>query len=112
MRTILLAFFLYSSLAGFSQPGNKMAPKDQRRKLITDSGFIQLKKIQDSVKTVRPYEEQKQWESNLDALIQIQKEQRARQKRAAIIRIGIGIALFIVLLVGLNRRRGKVKKGV
>ena len=42
---------------------------------------------------------------NVDGILQLQKEQRAKQKRAAWIRISIGIILLGVLVVGLRRRK-------
>jgi hypothetical protein len=44
---------------------------------------------------------------NLNDFLKYQEEQKARQKRNALIRIGIGIFFFIILLVGLNRQRKK-----
>lgn len=44
---------------------------------------------------------------NMDSIMRYQKEQRAKQKRAAIIRIAFGAAMLVLLVVGLSRRRKK-----
>ena len=41
-----------------------------------------------------------------DYFVRLQKENRDRQKKSAIRNIAIGVALFVVLIIGL-RRRGK-----
>jgi len=42
---------------------------------------------------------------NLDGFLQMRKEQEAKQKRNAMIRIGIGVLFLVVLAIGLLRRR-------
>lgn len=42
---------------------------------------------------------------NMDGILQLQKEQKAKQKKAAMIRIGIGVALLALLVVGLRRKK-------
>ena len=44
---------------------------------------------------------------NLENLVRYQEEQRRKQKRAAMIRIGIGVAFLGVLIAGLLRRQKK-----
>jgi hypothetical protein len=107
MRRFLLLLFLLSALWSDSQPGNKTPIKGGRKQLINDSSFLKLKNIRDSLVILDSTREQKGIEVNLDQFMQMQKEQKARQKKAAMWRIAIGIALFIVLLIGLNRRRKK-----
>ncbi|MBK6937811.1 MAG: hypothetical protein IPH18_13665 [Chitinophagaceae bacterium] len=47
------------------------------------------------------------FDSNIDALIVLQKENNRKQRRAAIIRIALGLGFLVVLVVGLLRRRKK-----
>lgn len=42
---------------------------------------------------------------NMDGILQLQKENREKQKRAAMIRIAIGAGFLAVLVIGLRRRR-------
>jgi hypothetical protein len=113
MRNFLLQLFFFSFINGFSQPGNKPAEGKNRHKLIVnDSVFTRLKQFDDSVqKEDRKNEEQKQVEQssqrNMNYFFELQKERRTKEKRNAIIRIGIGVAFLILLIVGLRRRRLK-----
>jgi hypothetical protein len=45
--------------------------------------------------------------SNIDSLVRMQNERRAKQKKDAMIRIGIGVAMLAVLVIGLSRRKKK-----
>ncbi len=45
--------------------------------------------------------------SSADYFVRLQKENRAKQKKAAMIRIAFGVALLVVLIIGLNRKRKK-----
>src|SRR5262245_41381696 len=42
---------------------------------------------------------------NTDELVRIVNENKRRQKRAAIIRISIGVVLLVILILGLMRRK-------
>lgn len=44
---------------------------------------------------------------NMDGIIRLQEENRSRQKKAAMIRIAVGIGFLVILVVGLMRRRKK-----
>jgi hypothetical protein len=113
MRKILLPLFLLLFINGFSQPGSKPAEGKNHHKLImNDSVLSRLKQFDDSVQEdTRKKEELKQIEQdsqrNMDYFLQLQREHRAREKRNAIMRIGIGVAFLILLIVGLRRRRLK-----
>ena len=82
---------------------------------MNDSVFNKLKRFDDSIQNIqeeaRKKEKLKQIEEdsqrNMDYILQLQKERRAKEKRNAIIRIGIGLIFFVVLIVGLRRRRLK-----
>lgn len=92
--------------------------KDGNKLISGDSILIKLKQIEDSVIKARGNEEQKKWsektpseeEQNspgLNYILELQKEHRAKEKRRVLIQIGIGMALFIVLIIGLRRRTKK-----
>ena len=44
---------------------------------------------------------------NLESLMKDQQARRAREKTGAFIRIGVGLLLLVVLVVGLRRKRKK-----
>lgn len=44
---------------------------------------------------------------NLEALMKEQQARRAKEKTAAMIRIGVGLLLLVVLIVGWRRKRKK-----
>ena len=44
---------------------------------------------------------------NLDSFLKYREEEKARQKRNVLIRIGLGIFFFIILIIGLNWQRKK-----
>jgi hypothetical protein len=113
MRSFLLLLFLLLFISGFSQPNSKPAEGKIRHKLImNDSILTRLKQFDDSVhEETHKKEELKQIEQdsqrNIDYFLQLQEERHAKEKRNAIIRIGIGVAFLIVLIIGLRRRRLK-----
>ncbi|HEV7782986.1 MAG TPA: hypothetical protein VGO58_17040 [Chitinophagaceae bacterium] len=86
MKKLIIYFFLLAGSIFLSTDSfaRKKQPPDSNSTVIQDNGF----------------------RSNIESLVRYQEEQRAKQKRAAIIRIGIGVGLLAVLVIGL-RRRGK-----
>ena len=74
-----------------------------------DSIMEQVKRTNASIDSMnRKIEAERFAENNqrgLDYLLELQKEQRAKQKRNAIVRISIGVVLLIVLFIGLRRRK-------
>jgi len=79
--------------------------------LIPDVATVEkMKKIQDSItRTISTTPVYNQTEEdisrNMDSILRLQKERRDKQKKAAMIRIGIGVALLIILFIGWQRRR-------
>jgi hypothetical protein len=54
----------------------------------------------------------KEWEdrnlAGIKLLMEQQKENKAKQKRTAVIRIGIGLVFLVILIVGLRRKSKKI----
>lgn len=46
-------------------------------------------------------------DQNIRGLLALQQEQRARQKKQAIIRIAIGVGMLVILVIGLSRKKRK-----
>jgi hypothetical protein len=103
MRKILLILLLVSSsFIAYSQ-------KDAGQSTIQNDSVIE--KVQQVTDSPAKSVEMKQWEErNIKAMLQISEQvekNRAREKRNAYLRIGFGIALLVVLIVGLMRRKTK-----
>ena len=79
-------------------------------KLLKDSSTVErLKRVEDSLALQNKQRIEIRTGSN-ESLIRLLKEQedrRKKQKRLAYLRIGIGIVLLAVLIVGMRRRRVK-----
>jgi hypothetical protein len=99
MTRLLLAIFLFISSVGFSQDtldnivrrSDSLREETRKREAYSDS--------------VRRKEEIDRMTSrSVDYFVNYQKQQRERQKKQAMLYIGIGIFFLIVLIVGLRRR--------
>ena len=101
MRILFLSLVLLISIGGLTQTGDTILNS-------TDSTFIKLQKLQDSVLTTIPAvdsdEIKKNFDRNIYGLLEMQKNRRAKEKKAAIFRIGIGLAFLVVLIIGLRRK--------
>jgi hypothetical protein len=110
MKRFFLLLFIVSSISGYPQKEDTVKKKFERRKLIPDAATVEkLQKMKDSVIDIIPaIEENKIQEDisrNVDGILQLQKEQKAKQKKATMIRIAIGLGLLTVLIIGLRRRK-------
>lgn len=99
MRKLFLSFLLLFSILVSAQ---------------TDSGIVKPAAVdtvttwsQDSSRDIgiRNYDENNI--RNLEALLKEQQGRRAKEKTGALIRIGVGLLLLVVLVVGLRRKRKK-----
>lgn len=115
MRKLLLSLIVFISVAGLAQPGDSMKKNRAEPKLINaDSIFAKLekiKKVNDSLLQSIPAPDSIAIKENIDrnitGLLELQKKQRVKEKRGAIIRIGIGVAFLIILIIGLRRKTVK-----
>jgi hypothetical protein len=110
MKKFFLLLFIVSGITGYPQNGDTTNGKFGKRKLIPDAATVEkLQKIKDSVINIIPVIDkdkiQEDISHNIDGILQLQKEQKAKQKKAAMIRIGIGVALLALLIIGLRRRK-------
>lgn len=109
MKKTLLLLFLFASMTGFSQ---KALQKGRKKLIINDTVVERMQHLKDSMILAQKEQKDsgaiiKDFNPNFDYLVQLQKDQKAKQKRAAMIRIGIGAALLVVLFIGLMRRKKK-----
>jgi predicted PurR-regulated permease PerM len=104
MRKLLLLLILFISVEGLAQGGDTIFSS-------TDSTLIKLQKFQDSVLTSLPPVDsnaiKENFDRNINSLLEVQKNRRAKEKRGAMIRIGIGVAFLIVLIIGLRKKATK-----
>lgn len=104
MKKLLLLLVLFISAEVLAQPGDTINSS-------TDSTLIKLQKFQDSILTALPpidsNEIRENFDRNINGILEMQKNRRAKEKRAAMIRIAIGVAFLIVLVIGLRRKTVK-----
>ena len=107
MRRILLFLFISLCLVSSGQ----VPIKTDTTFLTADSVAAEIRRRQDSLNEAYQKEEAARFvennSKNLDYFVRLQKEQQAKQKRNAIVRISIGVVLLIVLFIGLRRRSKK-----
>ncbi len=112
MKKTLLLLFLFASMTGFSQ---KALQKGRKKLIINDTIVERMQHLKDSMILAQKEQKEqkdsgaiiKDFNPNFDYLVQLQKDQKAKQKRAAMIRIGIGGTMMILLIIGLMRRKKK-----
>jgi len=106
MRKVFLLLLLSFSINCFAQLHNKLGKKDTTVTTMAniDSTLNLLKHRNDSLIRIRENERNIQ---NINALVRQQKEYRDKQRRQALIRIGIGVFFLAILVIGLMRRRKK-----
>ena len=94
------------SLLSFAQTDT--IAKDQFQ---TSDSALKRTQVRDSILNVRERAGKEQMEAsnkqNMDYILNLQKERKAKQKKAAIIRIAIGLGFLVLLIIGLRRRRKK-----
>ena len=106
MRKLFFFAFLLCAITSFGQVNDT---PDKQPSILPDT---QLQKVADSLPAPKYYDRdsvqrEKEMSRNIQSLVRLQKENNARQKKAAISRIAIGLGLLVVLAVGLLRRRKK-----
>lgn len=108
MRRLALLSLLFISLHSYAQQDiDSFARAIQRR---TDSMKAAIR-ISDSIDNeIRMKEIAKSNTEGLTRLANEIRKREAKQKRDAMIRIGIGVLFFAVLIVGILRRRKKQAK--
>ena len=119
MQKFLLLLLLLPSVISFSQPDGKLREKGRTKPLIDSGVSIKLKQLSDSVKMAiesaktnvlqagEKKELQESLERNNEYFLLEQKERRAKEKQAALIRIAIGIGFLIILIIGWRRKSKK-----
>lgn len=113
MQKLLVLLFILSSVVVFGQNSKTEPNKKLHHKLeFSDSAMIRLRQLDDSILKAQQAAEARQTEDSMmqrnnNYILELQKEQRAKEKKTAIIRIAIGIGFLIILIIGLTRKRVK-----
>jgi amino acid permease len=97
MKKLLLLLLLLIALKGSAQTGDSMPVKPEK---INDS-LLSTVPAADSLVLSDDIDR------NVSSILRMQNDRRAKEKRNAMIRIGIGIAFFIILIIGLRRKTAK-----
>lgn len=115
MKKLLFFVLLLTSVLLYAQENPVQRKKGIRTKLIVNDSIAQkLIAFKDSVEQLLPAPDsiqiRKDAEKGFREIVRLQDENRKKQKRAAYIRIGIGLALFAMLVAGLLRKRKAKQK--
>ncbi len=111
MKKFFLLIIILSAISSFGQMNNKLQKKEKL--LSADSVVEKIQELKDSVvKSIYTIDSAaiKANENNINALLKVQKDREAKQKRNAIIRIAIGIGFLLILIIGW-RRKAKKERG-
>ena len=108
MRKIIVICILLTGTVLFAQHGKLL----KRDKLIQDDSVVQQIKVKtDSLISntlpVDTMQIRREVNNGMDTYLEMSRERASRQKRNAIIRIGVGLGFLALLIVGLSRRRKK-----
>jgi len=116
MRISYFLFLLLFNTAAFAQNSNKdlneMHQQIEKQRITLDSSMKsfdssmqQFNTFSDSMATARTIASNNR---NLDGLVDMMKERERKEKQAMWLRIGLGIAILIVGIIGITRKK-KVK---
>ncbi len=106
MKKSVWIVLLFFSVACFSQAdSNRQKPSLRLRNLDRDSIAVKLKALDSVVKTETANREFESMQRDLNEFMQQQEERTRKQKRNAIFRIGFGLMMLAVLVIGLRRRK-------
>ena len=102
MKKFLLVSLFTLSLASFSQT-------DDKQPLNPDSLVQKTDELKDSISnrisTIKPTDNYIDIDRNMRYIQEIQKENDAKKKRSAMMRIFFGAGFLIILIIGLRRKR-------
>ena len=107
-RLIISLLFLLPFLAD-AQPDNKTSKGNIKQRLLNSDSVVQkIQRFKDSMaKAIDSQQVSVNVQNNVNQLLEIQKENKDRRRRAAITRLAIGAAFLALLVMGLIKRRKK-----
>ncbi len=102
MRAIILSGML---LCGISVAAQSTDTSIHMPDSITAIAEKRMDSITRAIKTRDSIAQQQQFDRNVNNIMELQKENRSKQKKAAMVRIAIGVGFLIILIIGLMRRK-------
>jgi hypothetical protein len=107
MKKVCLLILLLSRIVSFSQADGRVKKGKEIIKLVFNDS--QLQKLRDSATVALQLADsskiKEDFSRSMNYILALQKERKASQKKAAIIRIAIGVAFLAILIIGLRRRK-------
>lgn len=109
MKRIIVFLILLFSLATAGQMDKKLGKKEKF--FASDSVIEKIEQLRDSIQKENSKKIKESIETdntrNVNYLLNLQKERKAKQKRNAIIQIAIGLGFLIILVIGWRRKSRK-----
>lgn len=114
MKNLLCLAVLLYGVAVFSQSPEKPDTNGEKpgklEKLVIDDSVSQrLQQIKDSailnLRLPDSNEISENLSRNVNSIMELQRDRKAKEKRAAMLRIGFGLALLAILIIGWRRRK-------
>ncbi len=110
MKKYCLLILLLCHIISFSQTNDKIKNRGEIKKLTLDDSQLQkLQKFKDSAAAALRLADsskiKEDFSRSINYILALQRERKASQKKAAIIRIAIGVAFLAILIIGLRRRK-------
>ena len=108
MRYLLFLFLLITSTTHAQLTKEQMQEVHDNTKKIDSQSNALNESINASIHTMDSINRElsnKQMARNMDAFMAEQKERDRKAKQGAYVRIGFGVLLFVVLIIGLRRKK-------
>lgn len=102
MRNIFVVIVLFISSFSFSQDSSNSYRQPDSQ--TTFKSLENAQQLLDSINAAKTYGDMQQ---NIDYMLRIQNERKAKQKKQAMLYLGLGIFFLVVLIVGLRRKAKK-----
>lgn len=109
MKRFLISLLIILPLFVDAQATDKIRKGDIKHQMLNkDSVAQKIQRFKDSIaKKIDSQQVAINLQNNVDQLLEIQKENKDRQRSAAITRLAIGAAFLALLVMGLMKRRKK-----
>lgn len=108
MRYLLILFLLITSTIHAQLTKEQMQELHDNTKKMDSQTNALNESINESIKTMDSINRElsnKQMARNMDAFMAERKEQERKAKQGAYVRIGFGVLLLVVLIIGLRRKK-------
>ncbi|MDZ4795626.1 MAG: hypothetical protein SGI83_15215 [Bacteroidota bacterium] len=110
MKKLLCLLAFVCGIDGYSQVDTiAVKTRNLKQLVVDDSALLHIQQWADSAITNLRLPDSNQVSDNIsrtmNSILELQRERKAREKKAAMVRIGIGLVLLAVLVIGWRRRR-------